>query len=336
MVYLFILNHLENIKKINLTIFDHIFLFVVVFRTTVFIIGLISDLFSYSLAGFELQPLYYGEGGNANNNNETKTTREIIMSNGTWGSTVRTIFIYGSAALHVHFTRAPGTGLRKFGVGLGAFVVDQGGKFLENAINDPSYIRDHQKNWKMMWQTKDKGAVSDDTVKIDISGDTDLVNKLQGISKDASSFLPSSSVPGNTSPIEGLFITGPSGENSSNLFYFINDLVIPIINTLKPQQVDYSVDLLMDQHHLIAICLFIMTLSALFLFFVFLFNIVLFIYKDKILNYFTNKYIILYLNLQFKILNMEIIIIALLIIYYFYFLIKGLHFLAIFPISVNI
>lgn len=79
-----------------------------------------------------------------------------------------------------------------------------------------------------------------------------------------------------------------------------------------------------------------MTLSALFLFFVFLYNIVLFIYKDKILNYFTNKYIVLYLKLQFKILNIEIIFLALLIIYYFYFLIIGLHFLAIFPISVNI
>lgn len=98
-IYLFILNHLENIKKINLTIFDHIFLFVVVFRSTTIIIGLISNLFSY-YNYFELLPLYYGEGENANNNNETKTTREIVMTNGTWGSTVRSVFIYSTAALH--------------------------------------------------------------------------------------------------------------------------------------------------------------------------------------------------------------------------------------------
>ena len=51
-----------------------------------------------------------------------------------------------------------------------------------------------------------------------------------------------------------------------------NELVLPIIQTLKPQQVDYSIDLLMDQHQFIAICLFIMTISALFLFLVFLFQ----------------------------------------------------------------
>lgn len=274
-----------------------------------------------------------GEGGNVNNNNETQTTREIIMTNGTWASTVGSVFIYGIAALHFQFMRAPGTGFRKVGLGLGAFIVDAGGKFIENAINDPSYIRDHQRNWKMMWETDSTGGVSGENVKVDISGDTGLLNQLQEAVKNTTSFLPSSSLPNTFTGA----VTSPSEVNNSELgSTFINDLIIPLINTLKPQQVDYSVDLLMDQHHLIAICLFIMTLTALFLFFVFLYNVVLFIYKDKILNYFTNKYIVLYLKLQFKILNIEIIIIALLILYYFYFLIIGLHFLAIFPINVNI
>lgn len=332
-IYLFILNHLENIKKINLTIFDHIFLFVVVFRSTTIIIGLISNLFSY-YNYFELLPLYYGEGENANNNNETKTTREIVMTNGTWGSTVRSVFIYSTAALHMHLTRAPGRGFGKIGTAFGAFAIDAGGKFVENAINDPSYIRDHVKNWKMMWETDGNGAENREAVKVDVSADASLLNEVNNEAKktvdlnNAATFVPSPSAPN--------LVTGPSGENNSELFSSINDLVVPIIKTLKPQQVGYSVELLMDQHHFIAVCLFIMTLSALFLFFVFLYNIVLFIYKDKILNYFTNKYIVLYLKLQFKILNIEIIFIALLIIYYFYFLIIGLHFLAIFPISVNI
>ena len=305
----------------------------VVFRTTMIIMGLISNFLSYFSLDLELQPLYLGEGDNINNtnnntNNETKTTRNILMSNGTWSSTVRSIFIYSTAAIHMHVTRTPGRGFTKVAPAIGAFAVDAGGKFIENAINDPSYIRDHVKNWKMMWSKEDSGAESNEVVNLDLSGDSNLINEVQSeISKtadlnSAATYLPSSSLPG--------------GENNFELLSFINELILPIIKTLKPQQVDYSVELLMDQHHFITICLFIITISALFLFFVFLYNIVLFIYKDKILSYFTNKYIVLYLKLQFKILNIEIIVLALLIIYYFYFLIIGLHFLAIFPISANI
>ena len=300
----------------------------VVFKTTTIIIGLIYNLLSYFCLEFELQPLYLGDNENTNNNNETTTNRNIVFSNGTWSSTVRSIFIYGTAAIHMNLTRAPGRGIFKLGTALGAFAVDTGGKFIENAINDPSYIRDHVKNWKMMWSQNNAGVESNEEVKIDVSSDTNLINEVQNeINKTAdlnnfATFLPSSST--------------LSGENSSEVSSFINELVPPIIQTLKPQQVGYSVELLMDQHHFIAICLFIITISALFLFLVFLYNILLFFYKDKILNYFTNKYIVLYLKIQFKILNIEIIVLALLIIYYFYFLILGLHFLAVFPINVNI
>ena len=175
------------------------------------------------------------------------------MTNGTWASTVGSVFIYGIAALHFQFMRATGTGFRKVGLGLGAFIVDAGGKFIENAINDPSYIRDHQRNWKMMWEKDATGGVSAENVKIDVSGDTGLLNQLQEALKNATSLLPSSSLPNTFTGA----VTSPSEVNNSELgSTFINDLIIPIINTLKPQQVDYSVDLLMDQHHLIAICLF--------------------------------------------------------------------------------
>lgn len=302
----------------------------VVFKTTTIIIGLISNLLSYLSLEFELQPLYLGENKNTNNNNETTTNRNIVVSNGTWSSTVKSIFIYGAAVViqHLNLTRAPGFGLFKLGRALGAFAVDTGGKFIENAINDPNYIRDPVNNWKTLWSKNNVGVDSNEEVKIEVSSDTNLINEVQNeINKIAdlnnvATFLPSSST--------------LSGENSSEVSSFINELVLPIIQTLKPQQVDYSIDLLMDQHQFIAICLFIMTISALFLFLVFLYNILLFFYKDKILNYFTNKYIVLYLKIQFKILNIEIIVLALLIIYYFYFLILGLHFLAVFPINVNI
>lgn len=319
----------------------------VVFRSTTIIIGLISNLFSYFCLDLELQPLYFEKNENTNNNNETKTNLNNIVSmpcplpgplfqlgleggtgmGGTWSSTFTSIFIYGTAAIHLHVFKAPGKGFTKISTAFGAFAIDMGGKFIENAINFPSYIRDQIKIWKVMWSKDKSGAESKGSVDTDVSSDTNLISEVNEINKttelnNVATFLPSSSL--------------TSGENNSEISTLFNELVNPIIQTLKPQQVDYSVELLMDQHHFIALCLFIMTISALFLFFVFLYNILLIIYKDKILNYFTNKYIVLYLKLQFKILNIETIVLALLIIYYFYFLIIGLQFLAIFPISVNI
>ena len=59
-------------------------------------------------------------------------------------------------------------------------------------------------------------------------------------------------------------------------------------------------------------------------------------YKDKILNIFKNKYILMYLNLQFKIIVIENIFLIILMLNNFYFLLMGLHFLAVFPININI
>ena len=43
----------------------------------------------------------------------------------------------------------------------------------------------------------------------------------------------------------------------------------------------------------------------------------------------------MYLNLQFKIINLENIILIIFLIHNFYYLLIGLHFLAIFPIDIN-
>ena len=44
----------------------------------------------------------------------------------------------------------------------------------------------------------------------------------------------------------------------------------------------------------------------------------------------------MYLNLQFKIMYVENILLILVLLHNFYYLLLGLHFLAIFPIDINI
>lgn len=322
--YLFILNILENNKKIKLTIFENILLFIVVFQTVVLVITLIFNILSYFY--LDLGPLYVLEDHNNNNIKDTNTNRNIYFSNDSWSSTIRSLFIYGSAGIAIHVTRASGSGFKKVGTGIGAFVADSVGKIVENTINDPSYVRAHFTNWKMMWEKDSTGHQISDTVKVDISGDSQFTNQILGEmskasgSSETSSFLPSAS------GLDNVY------EQLSSL---CNDLLLPIIEALKPQPVNYPIELLMDQHHILSVSLFILTIISFVFFIIFLYNIILILYKDKILNLFNNKYILMYLNLQFKIINLENIILIIFLIHNFYYLLIGLHFLAIFPIDIN-
>lgn len=317
-IYLFIINKCEKLK-INITIINHIILFLFIHRTTLILSCFTYELLlNYSLF-FEVEPLFMVDKVNNSNSDPlpTNTNRSIVMSNGTWSSTVRSIFIYSTAAFQLHLSKAPGTGFRKVGIAATAMAVDYSGKIIENAINDPSYVRDHVRNWIMTWENNSEG--NSGSVKIDIGGDTSLQESLKSeITKNSNSFIPSS-----------------NGINS-DISSFIDGIVQPIIKLLAPQTVNYSVDLLMDQHHFIAICLFIIVLSLLILFLILLYNMLLILYKDKILTFFKNKYILFYLNLQYKIIYLETIVIIILILNIIYYLLIGTHFLAIFPIDATI
>ena len=325
-VYMFMLNILKKNKKIKLTIFEIILLFIIVFKITMLFITLIYNLLSCFI--LDLDPLFILENNNNNNNNnnimDTNNNRNIYFSNDSWSSTIRSLFIYGSAGIAIYVTRANGSGFRKIATRVGAFLADSAGKIIENAINDSSYVRSHHTNWKMMWKTDNNDQQLNDTVNIDISGDTELKMKIFNeikktlSSSDIKSFLPS---------FDNIY---------EQFFSLSNDLLLSIIGALKPQQVSYSIELLMDQHHVISISLFILTIISFIFFILFLYNIILLLYKDKLLKFFKNKYILMYLNLQFKIMIIENFILNVFLLHNFYYLLKGLHFLVIYPININI
>jgi len=115
----------------------------------------------------------------------------------------------------------------------------------------------------------------------------------------------------------------------------LNNIVGLLKPVLSPVQVDYSNALLADQIYGIGIILFILSVSILILLLSFMINIIIFIYSDKLMNFFTNKYIRWYIAFNKKIIGIEICFLGGSILYFMYVLSYGIHFIATHPIIIN-
>lgn len=118
---------------------------------------------------------------------------------------------------------------------------------------------------------------------------------------------------------------GDNSGNTDNIFSIFVDIFKPI---LQPVKVAYSNELLADQIYGISIALFFLSIIIIVLFIIFCVHAIVLIYREKILNYFTNKYIKAYLNFNNRIIGLEFIFVGLTVLYFLYQLSKGLHFLA--------
>jgi hypothetical protein len=101
---------------------------------------------------------------------------------------------------------------------------------------------------------------------------------------------------------------------------------------LEPVQVNYSNELLANQIYGISILLFVLALIIIMLIIFLLFNIIIFTYSDKLITYFKNKYIKLYISINKKFIGIEIFLLGTSIIYFMYILTYGIHFIATHPI----
>ena len=338
-IYLFIINRLLNINKINMSHWDHILLYVVIFQTLSIIIGIFFQLLSYYNIVLEVEPLFMVE-GNSNNTstnntvvdtssnsaasnttivnanpapkvenehsiNRTVIERKIIIDNGSWAETIRSIFIYGGAGAKIVYTKPSGNPRSQIFTIATAIGIDMISKASSNVINDPSYIRSHVMNWRLTWNSK-----SPEVVNVDVTQDKEFVKSI------TEKFLP-----------EDLSVQFDS---------LTQDIIKYILNFFQGQTVNYPVDLLMDQHHYLAIFLFILIL----LLFIIILNLayvtVLLVFKDKILSFFKNKYVLKYLKFQYNIMFIEFILLCMLVLYDFYSILNISYFLATYPIDVNI
>lgn len=112
----------------------------------------------------------------------------------------------------------------------------------------------------------------------------------------------------------------------------MNVILVYLKPILEPVQVNYSNEQLAEQINGIAILLFLLSLIVIFLFIVFTMNAIILVYRDKIVNYFTNKYVRAYLKLNTSLIVLELFFLSVTILYFLYILSKGLQFIARHPV----
>ena len=79
--------------------------------------------------------------------------------------------------------------------------------------------------------------------------------------------------------------------------------------------------------------LFVLSLLITILIICFMLNVNFYIYSDTLINYFKNRYIKWYLNLNKKFIGIELIFLGSTILYSMYMLSYGIRFIAIHPIN---
>jgi hypothetical protein len=95
---------------------------------------------------------------------------------------------------------------------------------------------------------------------------------------------------------------------------------------------NFSNEVMSNQIHNLSILLWIITICLLIFFISLLINITLYIFSEKLLKYFKNKYLLIYINFNKKVIAFEIIMLSVWIFYILYILLSGLHYIAIHPI----
>ncbi len=241
--------------------------------------------------------------------NSTSTNTQIIHDDGSWSNAIRSLFIYGSGGYRLYLNRAAVTPGSRFAIIGSTLIADSVSRLITNAINDPDYLKNHLSNWSFRNDGEGTGSVT-------VNSGSSVDNAINEISKS------------------NKLINTDNGldELSNKLFNSLMDYVKPI---LEPVQVSYSNDVLADQIYGLGILLFILSLLTIILMIFFILNVIVFIYSDKLMNYFSNKFIKWYININKKLIGIELFFLSGSILYFMYILSYGIHFIATHPIIIT-
>jgi hypothetical protein len=181
--------------------------------------------------------------------------------------------------------------------------------------------------WRIMWHNKSVGIA-----EIHVGADLETNTLFENI-PNSENVINNDNDVSNISIGNNFISDGNSPDELSNKI--INSVIDYLSPILSPVKVDYSNELLADQLNFISIMLFIMSIFIIVLLIAFMFNIVFFIFSDKISKIFTNKYIKWYINFNKKIIGIELIFLGSSILYFMFTLSNGIQFLATHPIILN-
>ena len=308
-----ILRYLFSIRLINLNIiknyFDYFLLIIVIFTLLGDFISLFQSFYDYfNINQLDLFNHMVNNTSSSTSTTSTSINTTIIHDDGNWSNGIRSLFIYGAGGTRLYFIRHGSPFSRAFVIA-GTILGEAASKVVNNAINDPEYIKNHYRTWTSSWENEKEGVAK---VVVD---------------KETSTLLSKSIENSSNNNISNNFINGVD-----SLGDFKQDLLNGLFNKLKfilePVQVNYSNELLSNQIYELSIVLFILSLIILGLIVVLLLNILIYINMDKIIKYFNNKFIKWYLLINKKFLGIEIFLLGGSIIYFMYSLIIGIRFIA--------
>jgi len=230
------------------------------------------------------------------------TSVQIIHDDGSWANGIRNLFIYGSGgALLIMNARRGGSPSQQLFIISSTILAESASRLVVNSLNDPGYIRAHIYNIRAIFHGNDSANVY-----------LDSHAEQTATGANSSSTLPGSTVGGvpvsNTETILG---SGSSSANAAggldeiaksmlgvdiDLAKICESVLSKIVNYLnyifEPVQHTFTIDVMSNHIQNISLLFFILT-AIIFIFFIsFLFNITLFLFSDRLMRYFTNKYII--------------------------------------------
>lgn len=290
----------------------------------------------YNMASPQDSPLGAGT-SIVNTPTSHNTDVRVIHDDGSWANSIKSLFIFGTGALRLHLARGGTPASRTFIIA-STIATDALSKFITNTINDPAYVRSHFENWSAIWENGKAGVA-----KINLDTETskkmgEALNSPQDSPLEAGARfnenITSAVTKGSEETVVNNFAAAPYGmeDISNKIIKYIMDIIRPI---LEPVTTNYSNEVLANQIYDLSILLFILSILISILILGLLINILVLINSNRILNLFTNKYIRWYVNVNMKLISIEVFCLGSSILYFMHTLSTGLQYIATHPIIFN-
>lgn len=345
-------------KFINFKLFCLRFVFLLDMVLLILVISFfINDLFSiifsildkiYNYISINDVVTFMNNNGLNATSNSSSTHTQIIHDDGSWSNAIRSLIIYSSGGYRLWLQRGGGTPGSRFVIVGSTLAADSLSRVVTNAINDPNYINNHLRSWGFSANTEgtanvtvNPGGTVDQAVNMLAPGQAQALAQTQAHSltqaqaEAQAAFVASQNTNQNIGAgknITNNFISGENGiEELSNKI--VNSIMENIKPFVEPIQVSYSNEVLAQQIYGISIMLFILSILVIILLIFFILNTLVFIYSDKLIDYFNNKYIKWYIYINKKFIAVELFFLSTSILYFMYILSYGIHFIATHPIT---
>lgn len=201
--------------------------------------------------------------------------------------------------------RRGGTPAQQLFIISSTILAETASRLIINSLNDPTYLRSHAFHIRAIFRGNDSasvyldsnamqaatGANSSSTLPGSTLGGGPVANTESILGSGSTSSSASASVPGGTDEISksmmGLDIDLAQISDSvlSKILNYLNYMFEPVQHT-------FTIDVMSNHIQNLSLLLFILTAIILIFFISFLFNVTLFIFSDRLMSYFTNKYIL--------------------------------------------